>query len=128
MRIETDIKLDFKDVLIRPKRSVLTSRSEVSLERTFNFRNSKNSWTGIPIMASNMDSTGTLETAKVMGSRHLFTCLHKFISLDEWKVFAAEYANIMDYVAVSCGTSSNEHRMIDQVFFNLRLLVNKLSV
>lgn len=53
-RLETDIKLDFKDVLIRPKRSTLKSRSQVSLERTYNFRNSKRTWTGIPIMAANM--------------------------------------------------------------------------
>lgn len=53
-RIEDDIKLDFKDVLIRPKRSTLKSRSQVSLERTFTFRNSKYEWTGVPIMAANM--------------------------------------------------------------------------
>ncbi len=53
-RLETDVKLDFKDVLIRPKRSTLKSRSQVSLERTYSFRNSKRTWTGIPIMAANM--------------------------------------------------------------------------
>lgn len=53
-RIEDDIKLDFKDVLIRPKRSTLKSRSEVDLTRTYEFRNSKRSWTGVPLMAANM--------------------------------------------------------------------------
>jgi GMP reductase len=53
-RIENDIKLDFKDVLIRPKRSTLRSRSQVNLERTYIFKNSGFSWTGIPIMAANM--------------------------------------------------------------------------
>lgn len=53
-RIENDIKLDFKDVLIRPKRSTIKSRSMVNLERTYTFRNSKWTWTGIPIMAANM--------------------------------------------------------------------------
>jgi GMP reductase len=53
-RIEDDIKLDFKDVLIRPKRSTLKSRSQVSLERTFTFKHSKFTWTGVPIMAANM--------------------------------------------------------------------------
>jgi GMP reductase len=53
-RIEDDVKLDFKDVLIRPKRSTLKSRSQVSLERTITFKNSKYTWTGVPIMAANM--------------------------------------------------------------------------
>lgn len=53
-RIENDIKLDFKDVLIRPKRSTLKSRSQVSLDRTFTFKHSKYEWTGVPVMAANM--------------------------------------------------------------------------
>ena len=59
MRIENEIKLDYKDVLIRPKRSTLKSRKDVSLRRTYQFRNSGNYWSGIPIMASNMDGVGT---------------------------------------------------------------------
>lgn len=53
-RIEDDIKLDFKDVLIRPKRSTLKSRSQVDLSRTYVFKNSQLKWTGVPIMAANM--------------------------------------------------------------------------
>ena len=37
MRIDDDMKLDYKDVLIRPKRSTLESRKEVDLERKFIF-------------------------------------------------------------------------------------------
>jgi GMP reductase len=50
MKIETDTKLDFSNVLIKPKRTTLTSRSQISLERTFNFPNSKQTWTGVPII------------------------------------------------------------------------------
>ena len=57
-RVETDIKLDFKDVLIRPKRSTLKSRSEVNLDRTYVMKHSRQEWTGVPIMAANMDTTG----------------------------------------------------------------------
>jgi GMP reductase len=64
MRIEYDVKLDFKDVLIRPKRSVLQSRSEVSLEREFRFKYAGMGWKGVPIIAANMDHTGTLTFAK----------------------------------------------------------------
>uniref|UniRef100_A0A8C7KJU4 GMP reductase n=1 Tax=Oncorhynchus kisutch TaxID=8019 RepID=A0A8C7KJU4_ONCKI len=69
-RIDMDVKLDFKDVLFRPKRSSLKSRSEVDLRRTFTFRNSKQSYHGIPIIAANMDTTGTFEMAQVL-SKHL---------------------------------------------------------
>jgi len=63
-RVDSDIKLDFKDVLVRPKRSTLKSRSEVNLHRDFIFRHSKHTYNGIPIIASNMDTVGTFEMAK----------------------------------------------------------------
>ena len=66
MRIEDEIKLTFDDVLIRPKRSTLISRSEVKLEREFKFRHNKHTWEGIPIFSANMDTTGTFETAKAL--------------------------------------------------------------
>ena len=52
MHIESDIKLGFKDVMLRPKRSTLSSRSEVSLIRKYKFLNSGTTWEGIPIMAA----------------------------------------------------------------------------
>ncbi|XP_011823326.1 PREDICTED: GMP reductase 1 isoform X3 [Mandrillus leucophaeus] len=69
-RIDADLKLDFKDVLLRPKRSSLKSRAEVDLERTFTFRNSKQTYSGIPIIVANMDTVGTFEMAAVM-SQHI---------------------------------------------------------
>ncbi|MBE2293336.1 MAG: IMP dehydrogenase, partial [Phycisphaerales bacterium] len=69
MRIEADLKLGFKDVLIRPKRSTLNSRSQVQLERSFRFRHTAQSWSGIPIMAANMDTVGTLAMAVAL-ARH----------------------------------------------------------
>ena len=64
MRIEEDIKLDYSDVLLRPKRSTLQSRKDVNLKRTYRFKYSKNEWSGIPIMAANMDGVGELEIAE----------------------------------------------------------------
>ena len=61
MRIEYDIKLGFKDVMFRPKRSTLKSRSEVDLEREFTFLHTKKKWQGTPIIAANMDTVGTFE-------------------------------------------------------------------
>jgi GMP reductase len=108
MRIENDIKLDFKDVLIRPKRSVLASRSEVSLEREFRFKNSGATWKGIPIIAANMDHTGTFDMAKALASHHLLTALDKFIEPDEWQAFAEKNAEIIPSCFVSMGITEKE--------------------
>lgn len=80
MRIEDDLKLDYKDVLIRPKRSTLGSRREVALQREFQFRNCQldsHHYQGIPIMAANMDGVGTFQMADQLAELELFTCLVK---------------------------------------------------
>jgi hypothetical protein len=82
MKIENDIKLDFKDVLIRPERSTLSSRKEVQLEREFKFKHSKARWTGIPIIAANMDTTGTIEMHDVLSQHKMMTALHKHYDPD----------------------------------------------
>src|SRR5580700_9051029 len=97
MRIETDIKLDFSDVLIRPKRSVLQSRVEVSLEREFRFRHAGSTWSGIPIVAANMDHTGTFAMAKALSEHRLLTGLDKFMAPAEWKKFAAQNPAVIPY-------------------------------
>ena len=83
MKIENDIKLDFSDVLFRPKRSTLSSRSEVSLERTFTFKYSKQSWTGIPIISSNMDTISSVEMFKALSKHKCLTCFHKYININD---------------------------------------------
>ena len=83
MHIEHEIKLDFKDVLIRPKRSTLTSRSDVDITRDFMFRHAGVKYHGIPIIASNMDTTGTFEMALALGEFKLSTALHKHYSVED---------------------------------------------
>jgi GMP reductase len=118
MRLEEDIKLDYKDVLIRPKRSTLKSRKQVKLLRGFTFRNYVPDFpeniddvhcTGIPIMASNMDGVGTFEMADTLAKKSIFTCLVKTYSADE----LIEFFNTDDYlrtnhVAMSIGTSDDD--------------------
>lgn len=87
MHIEESIKLDFKDVLIRPKRSTLVSRIKVDISREFVFLNSKKKYKGIPIIAANMDSTGTMEMANLLMQHGLSTALHKHYSEDELVTF-----------------------------------------
>ncbi len=73
MHIEETLKLDFKDVLIRPKRSTLSSRAQVELQREFVFHHSRKTYRGIPIIAANMDSTGTLDMAAALAHLcHIF--------------------------------------------------------
>tara|TARA_R110000772_G_scaffold148811_3_gene259430 strand:- start:9067 stop:10101 length:1035 start_codon:yes stop_codon:yes gene_type:complete len=82
MRIENDIKLNFEDVLLKPKRSTLTTRSQVNLERSFTFLNSGAKWKGVPIIASNMDTTGTVEISKILDKFKMLTFLHKHYDVD----------------------------------------------
>ena len=84
MRIIDDTKLDFSDVLIAPKRSQLTSRKEAQLTRKFTFKYSKHSWEGIPIVASNMDHTGTIAMCHVLMEYPMLTALCKFVQSTEW--------------------------------------------
>lgn len=83
MRIVEDTKLDFSDVLIVPKRSTLTSRKEVSLEKTYTFKHSRFTWTGIPIIAANMDGVGTLAMAETLAKYKVLTALVKHYDLDD---------------------------------------------
>ena len=77
MRIETDVKLDFKDVLIRPKRSTLNTRSAVDVDRAFRFLHTGSEWKGFPLIAANMDVTGTMSMAHALGKYGALTALHK---------------------------------------------------
>ncbi len=113
MVIEEDFKLDFSSVLIRPKRSTLKSRKEVDLFRTTIFRNSKEEYIGIPIMAANMDGVGTFEVADALAKKNLFTCLVKTYSVNELVSFFDCDDSDLRYdrrenVAMSIGTSDDD--------------------
>lgn len=114
-RIDSEIKLDFKDVLFRPKRSTLKSRSEVELARQFTFRNSKATYEGVPIMAANMDTTGTFEIAKCFSDHGLFVCIHKHYSVDEWVAFTKANPEILKNIAISSGTSDVDYEKLKAV-------------
>lgn len=102
MRIEEDLKLDFKDVLIRPKRSTLNSRAEVDLNRQYIFKYSRQSWQGVPIIAANMDHTGTFAMAEVLAKHGLLTAMDKFIAIEQWAAMATQ----MSHVAPMCFAST----------------------
>jgi GMP reductase len=99
------VKLDFKDVLIRPKRSSLTSRQQVNIERDIDFINSKQKFTGVPIVAANMDTVGTFEVAETLAKRKCVTAIHKHYSVEQWKTWSQTPAGkeTAPYVLVSTG-------------------------
>ena len=124
MRIEEDQKLDYSDVLIRPKRSTLGSRKEVDLERGFTFRNTASlkhennrHYRGVPLMASNMDGVGTFEMADELASQKIMTCLVKTYSVEHLAAyFGTDSAERRDYVAMSIGITDKDADKFSQVY------------
>lgn len=112
MRLENDMKLDYKDVLIRPKRSKLRSRREVSLERTYTFCHSGQTWTGIPIMAANMDGVGTFGIHNALAEHKLFTCLVKHYDQQDWNTQETFNPN---YLAISTGTGQADWEKCQEI-------------
>ena len=112
MRIETDPKLGYEDVLIRPKRSTLGSRKKVDLTRKFSFRNYLSNtdihYDGIPIMAANMDGVGTISMAKSLSSQQLFTCLIKSYDSTELIDVFTTNSDLKQSAAMSIGITSPE--------------------
>lgn len=115
--IKREPELDFEDVLLIPRTGTVNSRADVSLVRTVHFKNSGASWTGVPIMVSNMDTTGTFEMALALTQYQMFTCIHKHYLLEEWVSFVADVAkfrefpgrfNPYNHIAVTIGTSDEE--------------------
>ncbi|EHA1082726.1 GMP reductase [Photobacterium damselae] len=106
MRIEQDLKLGFKDVLFRPKRSTLKSRSQVELTREFTFKHSGRQWSGVPIIAANMDSVGSFAMAQALAKHNVMTAIHKHYTTADWQKFVEHNdASVLNNAMVSTGTS-----------------------
>jgi GMP reductase len=110
MRIDFDIKLDFSDVLLLPKRSELSSRSEVDIEREMRFKHSPYVWKGVPIIVSNMDTTGTIEMAKTLQEYKIITCLHKYYVAED----IPDDLN-PDYFMISTGITDADLERLDLI-------------
>ena len=117
MRVETDLKLDFDDVLIRPKRSTLTSRKDVDLHRSYNFLHGGSYFEGIPVMAANMDGVGELEVGETLSSLDLFTCYKKNIDegslIEALKLYTVNKQR--DNVAVTIGRNDNDFDKLGRI-------------
>lgn len=112
MRIEDDIKLDYSDVLIRPKRSTLTSRYDVLMTRRYTFYHSKKTWTGVPIMASNMDTVGTPQMYERMLEHGMITCpARHYLRKDAtmWRVGTTDNKMLGKNVCMMGGVDDTSH-------------------
>ena len=114
MRIEEEIKLDYSDVLFRPKRSTLKSRKDVDLNRKYTFKHSKSSWKGIPIIASNMDGVGEIDVAKKLSSHKLMTALTKQHDINQIGTIYKRKI-FFDSIALSCGTSKDSYNRLNSI-------------
>jgi GMP reductase len=119
MKLENEIKLDFKDVLFRPKRSTLSSRNEVQVEREFKFKHSGRSWTGVPIISSNMDTISSVEMYKELSKKKFLTCFHKYININDI-IKACQQGFDSQYFMLSTGIT-------DKDFVNIQSQVELLK-
>ncbi|MFA0567799.1 GMP reductase [Vibrio kagoshimensis] len=116
MRIEQELKLGFKDVLFRPKRSTLKSRSQVNLTRDFTFKHSGRQWSGTPVIAANMDSVATFEMAAALAEHGVMTAIHKHYTVEQWGEFVKTAdKNTLNNVFVSTGTSDADFEKIKEI-------------
>jgi len=114
-KIEYGMKLDFNNVLIRPKRSVINSRSEIDLSRRFKFRHSPIEWTGVPIMSANMDTTGTLNIYSVLKEYSIITALHKFYDVQDFLDFKEHSELDPNYFMISTGISDRDYDKLNRI-------------
>jgi GMP reductase len=129
MRIESDLKLDFKDVLIRPKRSTLNSRSEVNIRREFKMKWSGQIYNGVPIIAANMDGVGTLSMARAFYKQGemLSVALTKHYSVDQLVDFFSSEA--ADNAWYSVGLSDKDSDKLAEVLKHVPSeKINKLCI
>ncbi|MBM7456871.1 GMP reductase [Oceanisphaera litoralis] len=116
MRIEEDLKLGFSDVLFRPKRSTLNSRSQVELGREFVFKHSGRRWSGVPVIAANMDTVATFAMARALARHQMLTAVHKHYSVAEWQAFVQQASpDVLQHVIVSSGTSEKDFEKLQQI-------------
>lgn len=122
MRIEEDIKLDYSDVLLRPKRSTLTSRKEVELERDFSFYHSPKVWRGVPIMTANMATCGTFGMANVLTPYKIITTFHKYYTIEDYKKFF-EGTFDPDFIVYTMGIREEDISQLKEMITN-KLIYN----
>ena len=124
MNIENDIKLDFADVLIRPKRSTLESRSQVDLIKNFKPKYGDD-FSGLPIMAANM-ATGTFEMLKVFAEHQRFVAIAKFLN-DRWIDEFNRNHDIVRYGWYTIGMSKEELEQFRKFYWHVKSTIGNVT-
>lgn len=114
MHIEASTKLDFNDVLLRPKRSTMNSRKEVDLEREHHFYHSPKIWKGIPMMTANMASCGTFDMARVLSEYKIITTFHKYYTVADYEKFFKTFDN-PDYISYTLGIRDGDEKQLKKM-------------
>lgn len=117
---DTNTAYDFNSVLIKPNYNPqfnISSRSQVNLEKTYNFKN--NSWSGIPIIAANMDTTGTFDVYNVLSKYKMITAFHKFYRLSDFQEFKKNNTLDPEYFMVSTGISNKDYENLVNIVDNI---------
>lgn len=118
-KIEYGMKLDFSNVLIRPKRSTINSRSNVDLNRTFKFKYSSLDWKGIPIISANMDTTGTFQMYHTLKKYKIVTAMNKFYTFDDYHSELVDTGLDPDYFMVSVGIGEKEFNRLETILYQI---------
>ena len=118
VKIESDPKLDFSQVLIKPKRSFLNSRKEVDLIRTICFRHNF-VWKGVPIIAANMTTVGTFELYNNLSKNQIITALHKFYTLQDYKNYNETNNLDSNYFMVTTGIREGDFERLCDIVDNI---------
>lgn len=120
----SEMQLDFKDVLIQPRKSHLSSRSEVNLVQHYKFKHSKQTYTGVPVIVANMDTTGTMNMAKEMAKHQTMCALHKHYSLKDLQNFfsSIDSSNQVDVDLIA----QNKHHL-QHTFYSMGIVASDLK-
>ena len=102
-----------------PKRSTFSSRSEVNVERTFNFKHSKRSWTGVPIISSNMDTISSIEMFKSLSKYKCITCFLIYININEI-ITACKSGYSSEYFMLSTGITDKDYTKLIEDYEQLQ--------
>lgn len=116
-RVDNEIKLDFKDVLIRPKRSTIRSRADVEINRQYTYRHAKRVFPDdmVPVIAANMDTVGTFEMALELAKYKMICCIHKHYSVEEWVEFAKNNESAIPYIVATSGMNENDEEKLGKI-------------
>ncbi len=118
MKILPDLKIDFDDVLIKPRRSKLGSRADVELLRTFKFPHSSRTLECVPVISANMDTTGSISMANNLAKIKAIGCLHKHYSEE---VLLNYFSTYKPFCFMSTGITRDDIKKLKDVFGSLAI-------